>query len=226
MCRTCMNLIASFNCRYRNIDHGLAYGWNQTTHSVPIQAKVHSENFTVKGWEILHHAGFPTYPHYDAEGTLTWLRLEVGVKFWVVFRPKQYHHDRLHLQDFVTKLVDVTSHQQWVEKHCDGEVIVLRAGDIVYAFSLLSCVYLMKRFCRIMPPGTVHAVYTPIPSFATGGHFYHYMCLHLTELAQYIDAEAADSTTNQSLEHALETLRRMMIMVPFLSRRTGKYISW
>jgi hypothetical protein len=76
-----------------------------------------------------------------------------------------------------------------------------------------------------MPPGTVHAVYTPVPSFATGGHFYHYMCLHLTELARYIDAEIADSTTNQDLEHALETLRRMMIMVPYLSRRTCKYIS-
>jgi hypothetical protein len=76
-----------------------------------------------------------------------------------------------------------------------------------------------------MPPGTLHAVYTPVPSFSIGGHFYHYMCLHLTELTRYIDAEVADSTTNQDLEHALETLRRMMIMVPYLSRRTGTQFS-
>lgn len=63
------------------------------------------------------------------------------MKFWAIFRPKQYHHDRLHLQEFVTKLVDVTSHQQWVQKHCDGEVIVLRAGDILYASPLLPFVF-------------------------------------------------------------------------------------
>ncbi|KAG1720983.1 uncharacterized protein EDB91DRAFT_1256739 [Suillus paluster] len=190
----------------RNIDHGLVYGWNQTTHSVPMQSDVHPENFTVKGWALLHHAGFLTYPHHDAEGTLTWVRMEVGVKFWVIFRPKYHHRNRLHLQQFATKLVDFTSHKKWLEKHCDGEVIVLRPGDML-----------------IMPPGTIHAVYTPVASFATGGHFYHYMCLHLTELARYIDAEVADSTTNQALEHAVETLRRMMIMVPYLSRRILLY---
>jgi hypothetical protein len=77
-----------------------------------------------------------------------------------------------------------------------------------------------------MPPGMMHAVYTPVASFATGGHFYHYTCLHLTELARYIDAEVADSTTNQALEHALETLLRMLIMVPYLSPRIGKQLSW
>jgi len=65
----------------------------------------------------------------------------------------------------------------------------------------------------------MHAVYTPIPSFATGGHFYHYACMHLTELARYIDAEVADSTTNQMLEHAMETIRRMVIAIPFLSHK-------
>lgn len=192
--------------RLSNLDHGLAYGWSQTTHRVPIISKVHPENFTVRGWGILHHAGYLSYPHHDAEGTLTWLRMEHGVKFWVVFRPKNNRDDRKHLQEFVTRLVDFTNHEEWVRKHCDAEVIVLRPGNIV-----------------IMPPGTVHAVYTPVPSFATGGHFYHYMCLHLTELARYIDSEAADSTTNQDLEHALETLRRMMIMVPYLSLPTVLY---
>jgi hypothetical protein len=87
---------------------------------------------------------------------------------------------------------------------------------------LLSLTLHTSHLFRILPPGTVHAVYTPVASFATGGHFYHYMCMHLTELSRYIDAEVADSTTNQDLEHALETLRRMMIMVPYLSPTIGK----
>jgi hypothetical protein len=126
-------LIKSFgHVTSRNIDHGLVYGWNQTSHCVPIKSKVHPENFTVKGWGLLHHAGFLSYPHHDAEGTLTWVRMEVGVKFWAVFRPKRYQDNRIHLQEFATKLVDFTSHKEWVQKHCDGEVIVLRPGDMLY----------------------------------------------------------------------------------------------
>lgn len=133
VCKTYFAIVPAFETSsYRNLDHGLVYGWNQTAHSVPILSKVHPENFTVKGWAILHHAGYLTYPHHDAEGTLTWLRMEIGVKFWAVFRPKNNHHDRNHLQEFVTRLVDFTNHEEWVRKHCDGEVIVLRPGDIVF----------------------------------------------------------------------------------------------
>jgi hypothetical protein len=226
VCKTYLAIVTAVDTSsYSNLDHGLAYGWSQTTHRVPIISKVHPENFTVRGWGILHHAGYLSYPHHDAEGTLTWLRMEHGVKFWVVFRPKNNRDDRKHLQEFVTRLVDFTNHEEWVRKHCDAEVIVLRPGNIVLVIHLFYSTFLIQPFLRIMPPGTVHAVYTPVPSFATGGHFYHYMCLHLTELARYIDSEAADSTTNQDLEHALETLRRMMIMVPYLSLHTGKHMS-
>ncbi|KAG1830502.1 hypothetical protein DFJ58DRAFT_736937 [Suillus subalutaceus] len=184
----------------RNIDHGLVHGWNQTTHSVPIVSKVHPENFTVKAWGMLHHAGFLTYPHHDAEGTSTWVRMEAGAKFWVVFRPKDRWEDRSHIQNIATRLVNFAEHKAWLKQHCDAELITLLAGDML-----------------IQPPCTMHAVYTPIASFATGGHFYHYACMHLTELARYIDVEVADSTTNQALEHALETLRRMVIAIPYLS---------
>jgi hypothetical protein len=76
---------------------------------------------------------------------------------------------------------------------------------------------------RLLPPATVHAVYTPVASFSTGGHFYHYSCMHLTELARYIDAEVGDISTNQALNHALETLRRMVIAVPYLSPRIREW---
>ncbi|KAG2063549.1 hypothetical protein BDR04DRAFT_1123182 [Suillus decipiens] len=183
------------------IDHGLVYGWNETTHVVPITRTIHPENFTVKGWGMVHHAGFLTYPHHDAEGTLTWIRMEVGVKLWVYFRPRGRQHDRSHLQNIATRLVNFTEHTEWLKRHCNAEVITLLPGDIL-----------------IQPPCMMHAVYTPVASFATGGHFYHYGCMHLTELARYIDVEVADSTTNQNLAHALETIRRMVIAIPYLSR--------
>ncbi|KAG1747031.1 uncharacterized protein EDB91DRAFT_1079672 [Suillus paluster] len=76
---------ASLPDALKNLDHGLIHGWNHTTYNIPISSKVHPENFTVKGWALLHHAGFLTYPHHNVEGALTWVRMEVGVKFWVVF---------------------------------------------------------------------------------------------------------------------------------------------
>ncbi|OJA20360.1 hypothetical protein AZE42_07313 [Rhizopogon vesiculosus] len=185
------------------LDHGLVHGWNETMYDCPISSDVHPENFTVKGWGLLHHAGIYTGAHYDAEGTLTWIRMEVGVKYWVVFKPKTKHNNRLHLQQFACRLVDFDDQNlEWYREHCDIEVITLYAGDLL-----------------ILPPGTVHAVYTPVASFATGGHFYHYGCMHLSELARYIDSDVGNSTTNQNLDHALETLRRMVIAIPRLSPR-------
>ena len=87
-------------------------------------------------------------------------------------------------------------------------------------------IYLFTRvyslYCSVMPPGQLHAVYTPVASFATGGHFYHYECMHLTELSRYLDAVVGDCLTNQMLHNALETLRRMMIAIPRLSPRIRK----
>ncbi|KAG1784503.1 uncharacterized protein HD556DRAFT_1451702 [Suillus plorans] len=186
----------------RNLDHGLVHGWNQTTTCVPIRSYVHPDNFTTKGWALLHHAGFLTYPHHDAEGTLTWVRMEAGIKFWVIFSLKSGEKNRIALQDLSVRLADYARHKTWIHKNCDGEVLTLVPGDLL-----------------ILPPGVVHAVYTPVPSFSTGGHFYHYSCMHLTEVSRYIDAEVGGSATNQAMDHALETLRRMVIMLPYLSLR-------
>lgn len=186
----------------RNLDHGVVHGWSGTTYDVPITSNVHPENFTVKGWGLVHHAGFLTYPHHDAEGSLTWLKMNIGVKFWVIFSPKDRHQDRKHLQEFAIRLGNFTENVDWIRANCDAEVITLLPGDML-----------------IMPPWQVHAVYTPVASFATGGHFYHYGCMHLTELSRYVDVTVGDCLTNQNLYHALETLRRMIIAIPRLSPR-------
>ncbi|KAG2108259.1 uncharacterized protein F5147DRAFT_773843 [Suillus discolor] len=184
----------------QNIDHGIVHGWNQSVHTVPISSNVHPHNFTVRGWGMAHQAGFLMYPHHDVEGTLTWVRMEVGVKFWVLFWLKDQHDDWSHIQNIATQLINFVENKAWLKKHCNTGLITLRPGDML-----------------IQPPGTMHAVYTPVASFATGGHFYHYLCMHLTELARYIDVKVGDSMTNQALDHALETLRHMVIAIPYLS---------
>jgi hypothetical protein len=115
----------------RSLDHGIVHGWNQTRGVVPIISKVHPENFTTKGWALLHHAGFLTYPHHDAEGTLTWVRMEVGLKFWVIFWLKSGRNDRIQLRNLAVKLADFSTNIKWIQKNCDGEVITLVPGDIL-----------------------------------------------------------------------------------------------
>ncbi|KAG2062626.1 hypothetical protein BDR04DRAFT_1123818 [Suillus decipiens] len=181
----------------RNIDHGLTHGWNETTYDVPIKSKVHPENFTVKGWALVHHAGYLTYPHHDAESTLTWVMMDIGVKFWVLFSPNDRSDDRKHLQDFALRLGNFTENESWIRQNCNAEVVTLRRGDML-----------------MMPPSQVHAVYTPVASFVIGGHFYHYGGMHLTKMSRYLDVTVADCLTNQDLHIALETLRRMMIAIP------------
>ncbi|KAG2060936.1 hypothetical protein BDR06DRAFT_966756 [Suillus hirtellus] len=99
------------------------------TYDVQITSNVHLENFTVKGWGLLHHAGFLTYPHHDAEGSLTWVRMEVGMKFWVVFQPIDRHNDRKHLQEIAIKLGDFTENEVWIRANCHAEVINIMPGD-------------------------------------------------------------------------------------------------
>ncbi|KAG1853414.1 hypothetical protein F4604DRAFT_1686400 [Suillus subluteus] len=83
-----------------------------------------------------------------------------------------------------------------------GEIVTLLPGDML-----------------IQPAGQFHAVYTPVASFATGGHFYNYECMHLTELSRYIDHKQGKILTNQVHAHSLEMFQRMVINLPRISRR-------
>ncbi|KAG2060503.1 hypothetical protein BDR06DRAFT_966984 [Suillus hirtellus] len=100
----------------RNLDHGFIHGWNHMTYDVQITSNVHPESFTVKGWGLLHHMGFLTYPHHDAGGSLTWVRMEVGMKFWV---------------EIAIKLGDFTENKVWIRANCHAEVITIMPGDTI-----------------------------------------------------------------------------------------------
>ncbi|KAG2352812.1 hypothetical protein BDR07DRAFT_1497598 [Suillus spraguei] len=186
---------------FQLLDHGLVYGWNQTTVDCPIRSgKVHPDNFTVKSWALLHQAGYVSYPHHDADGAVTFLQIQSGVKFWVVFRTKE-KLSRTALQKAQMLFANWRNNREEIDSTWHGEVITLLPGDLLF-----------------QPAGQVHAVYTPVPSFATGGSFYHYDSLHLTEMSRYIDANKAQFLTNQVHENAVETFQRMLIALPRLTQ--------
>ncbi|KAG2366095.1 hypothetical protein BDR07DRAFT_1373901 [Suillus spraguei] len=179
------------------LDHGLVYGWNQTMVDCPVcSGKVHPDNFTTKSWALLHHAGFVSYPHHDSDGAMTFIQIKTGIKFWVVFRPK-HALSRTSLQKAQMLFANFTRNQEEILLTWDTEVITLLDGDMLF-----------------QPAGQVHAVYTPKKMFVTGGHFYNFGSLHLTEISRYIDAHKAQFLTNQVHDNALETFQRMTIALP------------
>ncbi|KAG1718731.1 hypothetical protein EDB19DRAFT_1837643 [Suillus lakei] len=191
------------------LDHGLVYGWNQTTVDCPIKSgKVHPDNFTTKSWALLHQAGFVSYPHHDADGAITFVRIETGIKFWVVFRPKHVL-SRTALQKAQMLFANFAKNREEIMLTWDAEVITLLDGDLLIS--------------SFQPAGQVHAVYTPNKSFATGGHLHHFGSLHLTEISRYIDAHKAQFLTNQVHGNALETFQRMTIALPRLSSSVELY---
>ncbi|KAG1899874.1 uncharacterized protein F5891DRAFT_1189346 [Suillus fuscotomentosus] len=184
---------------FQLLDHGLVYGWNQTTVDCPVcSGKVHPDNFTVKSWALLHQAGFITYPHHDADGAVTFVQVQTGIKFWIVFTTKE-KLSRTALLKAQMLFADWQKHHREIESTWHGEVITLLPGDLVF-----------------QPAGQVHAVYTPVSSFTTGGNFYGYEYLHLTKISRCIDAHKAEFLTNQFHENALETFQRMTVALPRL----------
>jgi hypothetical protein len=122
---------APYHSLSRLLDHGLVYGWNQTTVDCPVRSgKVHPDNFTTKSWAILHQAGFVSYPHHDADGAITFVRVETGIKFWVVFRPK-HQLSRTALQKAQMLFANFTENREEIILTWDAEVITLLAGDLL-----------------------------------------------------------------------------------------------
>lgn len=64
-----------------------------------------------------------------------------------------------------------------------------------------------------MSPDTWHAVYTPVRTVATGGHFFLYETMHLTEVSRAFDRRKGLCVTNTSHVSAYHTLCCMMVNV-------------
>ncbi|KAG1829567.1 hypothetical protein DFJ58DRAFT_848664 [Suillus subalutaceus] len=189
------------------LDSGITNGWNQTTVDCPIGDKVHPDNFIVHSWSLLHGPAYWTNPHHDSDGSVTFVQIETGEKKWGLFKP--IHEDtitRTNLSNIALTLTDLYRNRENIQENWHGEIVTLLPGDML-----------------IQPAGQFHAVYTPVASFATGGHFYNYECMHLTELSRYIDHKQGKILTNQVHAHSLETFQRMVINLPRISRRVKLY---
>ncbi|KAG2747790.1 hypothetical protein P692DRAFT_20736971 [Suillus brevipes Sb2] len=195
---------------FSTLDHGMVYGWNLT--STCKMQSVHPDNFLVKAWALLHHAGFLTYFHHDADGGNTYIKVENhnGVKFWCLAFPKDGHAiSRTTLIANFALFADLKKNRNKIESKWDFEVVTILPGDLL-----------------IQPPGQFHAVYTPVATFATGGHFYNHQYMHLTELSRYADHTKGTFFTNQIHEHSIATFQRMIINLPYLPSAVSKwYIS-
>lgn len=75
---------------------------------------------------------------------------------------------------------------------------------------------------RIQPPGTLHTVYTPQRSIATGGSYLSYDTMHLTEFSMRVDASHGLLVSIQDGGASIFTLLRMVLALPQLTTR-GKY---
>ncbi|KAG1770829.1 hypothetical protein EV702DRAFT_1202303 [Suillus placidus] len=175
------------------LDDGLM-AWHRTLQDCPLKGKfVHPDNFLVNGWGLIHQGGVVTAPHHDSEGQNTFVIGDIGLKIWVWFFYKD-SKDRRSLLQASRSLCDKYDFSQFL-----AESVTVYPGDLI-----------------IQPPGQLHSVYTPIPSFTRGGHFYSYETLPSTELSRWLDRCAGLLLTNQAHEHTEETLWRMTAVIPRL----------
>ncbi|KAG1722732.1 uncharacterized protein EDB91DRAFT_1255929 [Suillus paluster] len=189
------------------VDHGTVHAWSQTlTDSRVRDQTYHPDIFFSLSWALLHQPGFPTPIHHDADGYLTYLEMIEGDKLWAPHWPKDPNVLRTNLLKLSMLLTNVSLNRKEIESNWYSEVVRLSKGDLFF-----------------QPPGLYHAVYTPVPSFATGGHFYNYECMHLTELSRYVDVKEGIFLTNQVHEHTIETLQRLVINLPRLSPSVKLY---
>lgn len=107
-----------------------------------------------------------TYTHVDSDGLGTLVQVNTGMKTWVLSRREDLIYDvrnRSQLSKVWGKMgADTVSFKPKVHRY----LVHAYPGDIV-----------------IQGPTQHHEVYTPIPSIATGAHFYTLWTMHLTEPA-------------------------------------------
>ncbi|KAG2359130.1 hypothetical protein BDR07DRAFT_1488640 [Suillus spraguei] len=189
------------------LDSSIVNGWNQTTVDCPIGDRVHPDNFLVHSWSLLHGPAYWTNPHHDADGGATFIQIETGEKKWGLWRLIQEDTTtRTNLSSKALELTDLYRNRENILDTWHGEIVTLLPGDML-----------------IQPPGQLHAVYTPVATFATGGHFYNYESMHLTEVSRHIDHKQGKTLTNQIHAHSLETFQRMIVNLPRISRRVKLY---
>ena len=82
----------------------------------------------MKSWALLHQGGYVTYPHHDADGSNTFVRMHVGIKFWVMFRTKNKLLKRDKLRSTQMNLAGLPNANKGANEW-EAEVVTLFPGD-------------------------------------------------------------------------------------------------
>ncbi|KAH0566201.1 hypothetical protein GP486_000399 [Trichoglossum hirsutum] len=98
-------------------------------------------------WRLLGEGGSGTMAHWDHCGFFTWIRVEEGRKLWLICVLNDED-----LEGFIRDGMYFTGGEWYY--------ILLNPGDTL-----------------IMPPGWVHAVYTPVRTLCTGGNAWSQKCM-------------------------------------------------
>ncbi|KAF9521309.1 hypothetical protein CPB83DRAFT_900867 [Crepidotus variabilis] len=151
-------------------------------------------------WTLIHHGMYHTYIHHDAAGYATWVQIRSGMKVWVVVRPSGFEDVKCR-SDIRRSLQTIAQDSITFDKNAVRIAIYATPGDII-----------------IQPPGTLHEVYTPVPTVAIGGHFYSLDCLYLTEMNRHYDLDYPDLSNNDH-PHVYQLLVLMMALLPLQKGR-------
>ncbi|KAK0472041.1 hypothetical protein IW261DRAFT_1571286 [Armillaria novae-zelandiae] len=172
--------------------------WNNTSSQYDWPHGLSREQWSDMNWGLLHHACTYTDEHHDADGKMTLIIGEQGSKLWTVTFPNR-PLERHVVTDYFDQALQFALPTQQDECLCVSFTLVLLPGDLYF-----------------QPPGAIHAVYTPEPSFTRGASFWSLDTMHQVELSRRYDRESGMWSTN--LDHApervYEGLVRMMLALP------------
>jgi hypothetical protein len=83
-------------------------------------------------WTLLTHGGYVTYPHVDANGLLSWLCSDFGVKIWAILNPKYAADDDTRAKHFRLHGKMMNSPVSWTfEEASDMYTTFLSPGDVL-----------------------------------------------------------------------------------------------
>ncbi|TCD59763.1 hypothetical protein EIP91_011524 [Steccherinum ochraceum] len=185
----------------QSIDHAhtayVAGGDDKYRKSIPIDVK------KSEGWTLYHTGGYHTYNHFDSNGYATYVTIVDGAKCWVFGRhpdlPKCKNKD-----DYHSASAKVGAGTVKFPEDLERFYVWAVPGDIL-----------------IQPPGQFHEVYTPIPTVSTGGHFYSFDTMHLSETAMYFNHNRRGVDTN--FNHPSTSLTACLMMNSIKDRGPREY---
>jgi hypothetical protein len=135
-------------------------------------------------WHLLAQGGSATTPHQDHCGFCTWVRVEEGKKLWLICKPLS-NEDQATLANDGGGFIGGQWYYVWLEP-----------GDLL-----------------VMPPGTVHAVFTPVNTLCTGGFAWSQLRMGSSMMSIAFESENPSVTNDDdAAELSLlldETYRRM-----------------